>query len=171
MQQKNESMNPDAMVASGNSTATTDAVGRTPMVSKDPISTEEVTRRPVETQTEDAPKVAAEVGDKDAYRRDFGAYAPDPQKLAASLNRSKELSDEVTRATAWLAHVTALRDVSWHQSLVMMDQLSDPFELADAKNGTVAQRYPRTKAFYGTRTEIATRAAATRRKNRANKPK
>ncbi len=111
MIQKSESMNPDAMVAPGSSTAATDVVGRTPMVPREPISTEEVTRRPVETQTEDAPKVAAEVADKDAYRRDFGAYAPDPEKLAASLKRSKVLSDEVTRAAAGSPTVTALRDV------------------------------------------------------------
>ncbi|MFO0602350.1 MAG: hypothetical protein U0324_04200 [Polyangiales bacterium] len=171
MKQKSESMKPDAAVAPGNSTATTDVIGRTPMVPKEPVSTEAVTRRPVEGQATEAGGVAGELADHAKYRADFGVYAPDPEQLAASLKRAQGLTEEAARANAWAAHVTAQRDLAWDDALARMDQLAEPFALADAKNATVAQRYPRTRAFYGVRGEIAARAAATRKKNRAKQPK
>ncbi len=97
MKQKSESMKPDATVAPGASTAATDVIGRTPMVPKEPVSSEEVTRRPVEAQATEAGGVAGELVDHAKYRADFGVYAPDPERLAASLKRAQGLTEEAAR--------------------------------------------------------------------------
>lgn len=172
MKTKSESIAPAPVVTQASSgTPHADVIGRTPSVPDAAPSDAEVTRRPVEGQEQEADGIAKELADVAQYRAVFGVYAPDPAGLAAAMRRAKALGDEAARAKAWAAYVGGLSDAAWDDALARMEELKEPYGLASSKNAAVQTRYPHVSAFYDARSNIAMRAAVSRRRNRDKQPK
>ncbi len=105
------------------------------------------------------------------YRNLFGEHAPDPEGLAAAVERAGQLSREeaATRQT-WTA-VRDARNKAWDHALVdEVDPFKACFDLAEAHDATVVTDFPSTKAFLRTGAQIGARGAATRKAKKLAKP-
>lgn len=145
--------------------------GRTPSVPENAAQPERIRLRPTDEQVKAASGMASEIADEKTYREDFGKRAPEPAAVSSALARAHALSDELARAEAWLAYLKGESASAWQRALELTGRFQEHFDIADRADPEIARRYPDTTTFYRARSKSAERAVATRRRNRAAKPK
>jgi hypothetical protein len=125
--------------------------------------------RPTATQVEAAAPAAAELQKSTTYVADFGANAPPAAQVAQNLVTASKWRDEWSKAKDWLDYCVEQRQVWGDASLADVATLKPAYDYAVTRDPTVAKRYPSTKLLVGARSEVAVRAAARRKANKAAK--
>ncbi len=123
---------------------------------------------PTAQQVRDADDVARELG-ASTYREDFGARAPDPTALSASLRAAQAWSQELDASEQWQAYVRAQTDAAWNAVFADMKKLGGEFQLAEKHDPNIAKRYAQTKGFLNVRRAAAAKGAVTRKKKAGKK--
>ena len=115
------------------------------------------------------PKVATELQGYAQYKEVFGATAPDADTVAAALENASEWSAAYSNAEAWFKYVQQQMVLAWRHATGLTDSLKGPFDIAASRDATIPEALPSTAKFFAVPKEIAQKAVATRKKNKAAK--
>jgi hypothetical protein len=126
-------------------------------------------RAMLRSQVTMAPKVATELRGYAQYKEVFGATASDADTVAAALETASAWSASLANAAAWFKYVQQEAALAWQHARGLTDTLRAPFDIAVARDATVAETLPSTARFFGDPKAIAQRAVATKKKNKAAK--
>lgn len=166
MSSRNESIPPSKIGVVTNGAS---ATGRTPAIPVIYQSPMEITLRPTEAQEKASEGVSEEIGRSSTFEDDFGKHAPSGAVVASAFGDATRWSEEAKRAAEWSKFCEAQAERAWQVALSVAGQFKSHFDHASAHDPNIALRYPKTAGFYAVRSEVAVRAAVTRRKNRAAK--
>jgi hypothetical protein len=144
-------------------------LGRTPQVPENGSPEAEIRLRPTDEQVNLADGLVREISGPSTWAEDFSKRAPAAEALSSALGRAMALRKERARAEAWFKWLDQEQAIAWQQVLELTGKLQTHFDVADAADPNIALRYPKMKAFFGVRADIAARGVATRKKNRAAK--
>ena len=145
------------------------AVGRTPTIPVIYQSPMEITLRPTEAQEKASVGVSEEIGQSQTFGDDFGKHAPAGTLVASAFGDAVRWSEEAKRSVEWANFCEAQAERAWQVALGVAGQFKSHFDHAREHDANIALRYPKTAGFYAVRSDVAQRAAVTRKKNRAAK--
>jgi hypothetical protein len=111
-----------------------------------------------------SPVVAAELASSSDYESLFGATAPAAQTVASAVEIAYEWRLVRTATEAWSRYVGTEDGLAWKNALTLLAQLEPLFDAAVVRNPSVAAEYPGLARFFDTRSVVAKKAAATKKK-------
>ncbi len=129
-------------------------------------------RKPTSEQTSHVAAMAAEITGSTTYVADFSAKAIAPATYAADLTTASAWETEEARALRYYQYAHNMAGQAWDKVLGETETFKKDYETGEHHDATVAERYPATTAFIGSRSSAAKRGAATKqeKKKAAAKP-
>ena len=128
-------------------------------------------RKPTAEQVSQAPAVVVEISASTTYAADFGPKAIPPATFAADSGTAHAWQQEAARALRWYQYAHQMQGQAWNRLLGEHDTFEKDYDTALLHDATIAERYPATTVFVGSRSTAAKRAAATRRRRRRPRPR
>jgi hypothetical protein len=101
------------------------------------------------------------------YGATFGATVPPSEEIASLLDVARKWRMERDAAEAWNIYVRGQDAMAWRVALERLDELKPAYKLAAGRNPALASSYPRLADFFDTHKQIAQRATATKKKQKA----
>jgi hypothetical protein len=118
-----------------------------------------------------APQLAAELlANKGAYSDEFGAKAPDADKLAAAFTLAVGWSGVAQDAALWAAFTEGQATFAWNDALGLMAGLKALYQAAVLRDPTIAETFPTMARVFAMPVVTAQKGANTR-KEKAKKAK
>jgi hypothetical protein len=125
-----------------------------------------VLRKPTAQQVSAAPAVATEITGSTTYSTDFGSKAVTASTYSADLTTASAWSVEAARAQRWSLYARQMAGLAWNQVLGETETFKIDYTTAAHHDGTIAERYPATTSFVGTRSASAQRGAKTKKEKK-----
>ena len=118
--------------------------------------------RPKSSELAVVPDVVLELQRFDDYDSVFGRTAPPVSDVSQALEASAQWTAQLADSSDWIGYVKSQEGMTWKDTLVLVDKLKAPFELAGAHDPTLLSRYPALARLLGAAKVIAKRGAATK---------
>jgi len=115
------------------------------------------------------PDSIAELQSLSNYGVLFGITAPDVGQLTQRLGVAAQWATLLSQTYAWYQYVKSQQGMSWKDTVLLLDGLKAPFDLATTANPAVLTQYPALARLLGARKAAAKRGVVTRAKKKAAK--
>ena len=117
------------------------------------------------------PDVITEVSSSDSYQADLGPAAPEPNAFVTTLTDALGWTNLRAQAEDFLVYVKSQEAVTWKSALIKVDQVKAAYDVALPHNADLPKTYPALARLVDAQTAVARKAAASRKRNAAEKAK